>query len=688
MTLYQVLVNRKDGIRERYHRMHDGAVGIRRIVSWGWLLWLNLCYYLFFCRFLGKSVKTMMYEEKRIPLKKSESEIACEKCDADGYAARLMQYDLISFDLFDTLIFRPFSAPGDLFFLLGEKLNFPDFKRIRMESETLARAEKHEESGSWEVNLDEIWSVIERETGLSAAAGARLECELELELDYANPFMRDVFGRLCENGKPIVILSDMYLPEQFLERLLIKSGYHNVIKVFVSSSYRKSKWDGTLFSAAKEELQKKFGEEIRLIHVGDHLHSDVKMAKKHGFAALHYPNADSSGMIYRAQDMSALVGGAYRGIVDHHLHTGWKRYSMEYEYGYVYGGIFALGYCTFLHEYVKKNQIDRLLFFSRDGDVLKKVYDMLYPGGQTCYVYWSRAAALKLTADENRYDFFRRFLYHKVNKKKNIRQILREMELEPLLTGNGEKAEELLTDKNVGELKRFLLRHWDEILAVYQEQREAAKRYYAQILDGCGRAAAVDIGWAGSGYMALRTLVEDVWKFPCRLTGILAGTNTLQNAEPDIAEPQIQSGRLVSYLFSQAHNRDLLKKHDPGRDDNVYWELLTASPTRQFLGFALSESGERGDDGRQGLGITLRFGNAPANQAGCVQIQNGIMDFVKEYRQRFSAYPYMYAVSGRDAYAPMLAAEGNHGRYLRQIAGRFGMEIEVSCEGEIVCRSM
>lgn len=42
----------------------------------------------------------------------------------------------------------------------------------------------------------------------------------------------------------------------------------------------------------------------------------------------------------------------------------------------------------------------------------------------------------------------------------------------------------------------------------------------------------------------------------------------------------------------------------------------------------------------------------------------------------------MYAISGRDAYAPMLAARGNNGRCLKQIAERFHMEIEVSCEGE------
>lgn len=694
-TIYQILVNRKSGIRERYHRVHDGTTGMRKIASWGWLLWLNFCYYLLFCRFLGKSGKMKMYEEKRIPLKNSESGIACEKRDVEKYVESLMEYDVISFDLFDTLIFRPFFEPGDLFYLLGEKLGFPDLKRVRMEMEALARREKYETSGHYEVSLNEIWRVMERETGIDAAEGMRLEQELEMELDYANPFMKEIYERICRMGKPVVVMSDMYLSEQFLKRLLEEKGYENVCRIFVSNACHESKWEGGLFSAAKKSLCQEFGRGIRIAHVGDNPHSDVKMAKKHGFAAFHYPNADASAAPFRAQDMSAMIGGAYRGIVNHHLYAGGKCYSMEYEYGYVYGGIFAVGYCNFIHEYAKRNQIERLLFFSRDGDILKQVYDTLYPGEQTHYVYWSRAVALKLTADENRYDFFRRFLYHKVNKNKNIRKVLCEMELEDLLKEMKGKQgecrcnidpEEMLTNENVEHLKKFLLAHWESVLQVYRGQREAAKRYYRQALAGCRRAAVVDIGWAGSGYTALRMLAEGAWGFSCRLTGIVAGTNSLHNAEPDIAEPQLQSGELVSYMFSQAHNRDLLKKHDPGKEDNVYWELLLASPTRQFVGFYLSkvEKQEREETASHGIGITLRFGRKAANPKGCMQIQRGILDFAKEYQRRFRVYPYMYAISGRDAYAPMLAARGNNGRYLKQIAGRFHMEIEASCEGEYI----
>lgn len=36
-----------------------------------------------------------------------------------AYVDKLKEYDVVSFDVFDTLIFRPFSVPTDLFSLVG-----------------------------------------------------------------------------------------------------------------------------------------------------------------------------------------------------------------------------------------------------------------------------------------------------------------------------------------------------------------------------------------------------------------------------------------------------------------------------------------------------------------------------------------------------------------------------------------
>jgi len=738
--IYQLLVNRHSGISYRYHRFHDGAGGVQRIVSWVYLLWLNFAYYFLFCRFLGRKPEMDMYESRRLNIKMSESEAYLKsnpQLSVDAYVERLKDYDLLSFDIFDTLIFRPFAQPADLFFLAGETFDNLNFKNIRIWAEWDARVKCKAEYGHTEVNLKDIWENLEKETGLSAGEGMEREKRTEQTFCYANPFMLEVWKRLQSMGKKMIIVSDMYLPEKCLERILENAGYTGIQKIYVSNEYRKSKADGSLYrevikdwcrtdipaaGKGKTEIKPtgiKPGKDISgrrrgnscvnaggfsIAHIGDNSYSDRDMAKKYGIDVLPYQNINKYALLYRPMDMSYIVGSAYRAIVNGHLYNGLYSYGMEYEYGFIYGGLFAVGYCSFIHEYYKQHGLDKLLFLSRDGDILKQVYDFLYPEDSTEYVYWSRKAAVKLMAAEDKHDYFRRMLYHKINQKYTIAQVLHSMELDSLtlqlgdwrdirLAGGsafGEKSakekkrhwidlrpEDELTDKNVNLLREFVEEKWVQVTEVYTSQMTAAEKYYTQVLKGCSHAAAVDIGWAGSGAMSLAHLTEKVWKLPCQVTGIIAGTNTVHNAEPDASQFFLQNGKLVAYLYSPSHNRELFKKHDPNKDYNVFWELLLSSPTPQFSGFY---EGRQSGEGLRYLAdcdVTLAFGKTDTGQEGIWEIQRGILDFAYEYRRHFEDFPYMFRISGRDAYAPMLVAASHHERYLKAVEKKFRFEKNV-----------
>lgn len=665
--IYHFLVNRKPGIRQRYHRFHDGTTGMKKVVSWFYLLWLNFCYYVLFCRFLGEQTEIPVYEEKKPPCAESESVLANrDRRSVSETVSFLMQYEVISFDIFDTLIFRPFSEPTDLFFFLGEKTGILDFKRLRMQAEAEARVQKYKEEKHYEIKLSDIWSRLENEIGVTKEQGMQMEQALEMEFCYANPFMQQVFTQLREHGKRIVITSDMYLSKAFLSELLQKNGYGGYGELYVSCEYEKSKAEGSLY----EVVKRAYPDTDSMIHVGDNPVSDVKNAKKHGFEVFYYPNVNRNALLYRAYDMSAVVGGAYRGIVNNKLYNGTEQLSMEYEYGYIYGGLFVLGYCNFIHTYAREHGIDKLLFLSRDGDILRQAYAVLFPEEKTEYVYWSRAAATKLMARYNRYDFFRRYLYHKADGTYTLEQILKSMRLEFLLDRLLQRLphETYLTSGNVSQVKRFLEANWQEVTAVYDRESKAAELYYKKVLGDSRNALAVDIGWAGSGAIALDYLVQKVWKLPCSITGAVAGTNSVHNFEVDASEIFLQNGKLAAYLYAQSFNRDLWKKHDPNTDDNIFFELLLASPTPQFLGFELDEvSGE----------VLYLFGKVDANPDGMKEIQNGILDFVRDYQKHFSGYPYLFCVSGRDAYAPILAASGNKKAYLKALKKKFEFEANV-----------
>lgn len=688
MRVYNFLVNRHAGIRSRYHRLHEKA-GIKgKILSYVYLLWLNFCYYVLQCRSLDQPEEAAAYEKKKLLIKNSESASFLENgISVEHYVECLSQYDVISFDLFDTLIFRSFSEPGDLFYFLGMEFGLLDFKRIRMEQESFARLECYQKKGHYEVTFSDIWNHIEKDIGLSAGRGMTAEKELEMEFCCANPFMLEVFYQLKIRGKRIIVVSDMYLPESFLSELLERKGYIGISRLYVSCEYGMSKRDGKLYKLVKEEL----GTNVKLIHVGDNEYSDVTMGRYSGFSTKYYPNVNKNSRQYRAYDMSPIIGGAYRGIVDNRIYCGLQKYSMEYEYGFIYGGLFVLGYCSFIHDFYKNNQIDKILFLSRDGDVLKQAYDYLYPDENTEYVYWSRKAAAKLEAGYNKLDYFRRFIFHKVNQDYSIQDILHSMELDFLAKGLsadkllGESADSKLTDTNAPLLKKYIEDNWSQVLEVYHEQNEAAKTYYGRVLNGVGRAAAVDIGWAGSGAMSLRHLVSEEWGINCEVIGIIAGTNTIYNGDPEASESFLQSGQMTAYLYSQSHNRDLLKKHDLNKDYNVFWELLLSSPTPQFQGFYREKEDckERTDfsdnveSGFESDNVKLLFGKYDTNQKGIKEIQRGILDFVREYKEHFKDFPFMFRISGRDAYAPMLAAASDREKYLKVIEQKFALKINV-----------
>jgi HAD superfamily hydrolase (TIGR01549 family) len=531
-------------------------------------------------------------------------------------------------------------------------------------------------------------------TGFDARRGQAIEEAIEQELCYANPFMKAVYDELLRRGKRIVITSDMYLGKSVLESILEGCGYTGYERFFLSNVYHKSKSDGRLYDVVREYV----GRDCDIIHVGDNLHSDIKMAKRAHFATLHYPNVNTDTLMFRPYDMSPIVGGAYRGIVNNRLYNGasLEGDSMEYEYGFVYGGLFAMGYCAHIHEYVEAHDIDKVLFLSRDGDILKQVYERMYPAdaisGKTAYAYWSRKAAMVLMFDLDRNDFYRRFLYHKVNQGYKLSEILHSMELDSiadeiegfhigdtpadLIHEEGRAITLHLSDelsaKNVHVLREALDRLAMRIREAYRDRDAAAKQYYMSILRDARSAVAVDIGWAGSGAIALRRLCREHWGINCDLRGLIAGTNTVYNAEPYQTETFLQSGLMDAYLYSMSHNRDLMKKHNPNLDYNIYWELLLSSPTQQFVGFKLNAAGE----------VEYDFGKYDANPDGIRDVQTGILDFVEDYMEHFGNpvtgdFPEMYKVSGRDAYAPMIVASSHHERYLKTIERRFALEMNV-----------
>lgn len=646
--LYRLLVSRVPEIRRQYETMRQGRWGKSRVLAFLYLLFLNLRHYL-----PGGGCGPLWDENRPLCCGNSES-AQSRREDAGAFAQRLAGWDVISFDVFDTLLLRPFSQPADLFYLVGMELGYPDFRRIRIKAEEQARQQRREQGLSPEVTLDEIWQVMERETGIPRQVGIAAEWECEKRVCFANPYMLRVVKALRAMGRQPLAISDMYLGWERLRELLRAAGYGEWETGFVSCDYRISKSGGDLYRMVRRTL----GEGMHYVHVGDHPHADVRQASRCGIQGMYYPACSSRGEKYRAQDMSPVTGSLYRGMVDTHLHNGLRTFSREYEYGYVYGGLFVVGFCRFIHRYVQAHAPQRLLFLSRDGDVLLQAYRRMYPqhSGIAVYAYWSRLAALKLTASHFKTEYFDRFLFHKAGQGFCVGQALRSMELEPLLSPLcheiGLKEGDELTHKTAAKIQHYLQEHWEQVKEAYRPQVEAAGAYYAGLLKGCRRAAAVDIGWAGSGAVMLNDAVNRLWGMDCPVTGLLGGALSAACSQPDASESLLWGGQLVSYLYSSGCNRDLWKFHDPAAGHNLYWELLLGAQHGSLQGFY-----PRGD-GRP----TVRLREDVPSPRRIEEIHRGILDFVEAFLNLEKRIGREIPVSGRDAYAPMVAVCSRRGR--------------------------
>jgi Predicted hydrolase (HAD superfamily) len=658
--MYNLLVNENAKIGQEYNQYRHSQPNAR-CKAWLYLLKLNIQYRNIF----GTSKHRNNVVEKNKMLVAREAMLSKKKSPLE-FAKALTSYDIVSFDVFDTLIFRPFSKPSDMFFFTGSKLNYLNFEQIRIEMEELARKYAYKERGTHEVSFAEIWGIIEENAGIDSAMGMKAEWEDELQFCFANPYMLQVIRELQLQGKQIILTSDMYLGATYIRKLLQACGYKGLDECFVSCDYTHSKSEGTLYEIVKE----KFKTASTFVHVGDNFHSDKKQAEKHGFTSIYYENVNRAGLKYRPMNMSVITGSIYRGLVNSYLHNGLGEYSKEYEFGFIYGGLFVLGYCQWIHEYARRHALDKILFLSRDGNVLSKAYHILYPQKSRNweYVYWSRYVSTKLAAKFFKYDYFQRFLYQKINQNYTLQTIFETMELQDMLnaflksTSNIEKytIHSILNHKLADNVKDYLLKNWECVLAHYSEELDAGCAYYQEVLKGCKKVAAVDVGWAGSGPISLNYVVNDLWKIDCDIIGLIAGTNSVYSKEQNASEALLYKHQLESYLFSQAHNRDIWLEHNPGKGDNLILEALLSAKHGSLRKFV-------NNDAKYICSEALE--NTKAEE-----IQTGILDFVKYYVSHMKETP---EISGRDAFAPIALLEQNR-KFIKQFS--FINEIKMNVE--------
>ncbi len=191
---------------------------------------------------------------------------------------RIDRSDIVSFDIFDTLITRPLVRPDHLFAIIERKLDQTaghptHFVRCRQEAERIARSK----SPRLDVSMDHIYEEV---AGLGTfdrqlAAEAQI-LELDLEYDMAIPRERliEAYRHALKAKKRVLLVSDMYLPSTHIAKMLTKVGVSGWSELYVSCEvgFRKDTGEMWDWLIDKENLR-----QHRLLHIGDNEQSDAQM---------------------------------------------------------------------------------------------------------------------------------------------------------------------------------------------------------------------------------------------------------------------------------------------------------------------------------------------------------------------------------------------------------------------------
>jgi predicted HAD superfamily hydrolase len=178
------------------------------------------------------------------------------------------KHDIISFDIFDTLVMRNVYYNKDVFRIMAQELDpvwNMDFFEIRTEAERVLSQETYP-------YIEEIYAYIsERYPCLKGHEQTLIDREIALETELILPRhdVVEAFYLAQKLQKKVYIVSDMYMHHDTLAAILEKKGITGYTKMLVSSEYGSSK-PQHLFEHYLKEIP-----EGTCLHVGDSWVCDI-----------------------------------------------------------------------------------------------------------------------------------------------------------------------------------------------------------------------------------------------------------------------------------------------------------------------------------------------------------------------------------------------------------------------------
>ncbi|MDH2310399.1 rhamnan synthesis F family protein [Methylobacterium brachiatum] len=334
----------------------------------------------------------------------------------------LQNVDLVSFDLFDTLVSRPARRPDAVLKLVEHRISSEAGRPIplfaeRRAAENRVRARKHHQG---DVNLSEIYAELAAAGTIPGDVVARAHA-LEKRMDLGALRPRTEVIAVLEAahalGKRIVLMTDTYYEEADIRAILSGAGIADrFAALYVSNAVGARKDRGDLWRHVEEA---EAVPRARWLHIGDNEHSDIQAACDRRIPYLHVAHpakilaqsgfVRDEGNLARTWPSDLVVGHAMLALgrnpflgraTSPYLSLGSSR-----EIGYAVFGPLMLVFMSWLIRHEALARVERLYFLAREGDVLVRIYRLIrerygwdhLPEGRYFHVSRQTAIAAALT---------------------------------------------------------------------------------------------------------------------------------------------------------------------------------------------------------------------------------------------------------------------------------------------------
>lgn len=310
--------------------------------------------------------------------------------------------EVISFDLFDTLIMRKYLSYTDVFEVVERRLVREGIKASGFAEKRLY-AEK-ELSKKRAPKLEEIYEL---------ALGDNY-ADLEWQIDSSSFMVRnkmlEIMQKAISCGKDVYITTDCYYGKSLLADKLTSLGITGYKDVLVSCEYGVAKNQG-LYNILKERVGNR-----NILHIGDDEYSDIEMAQASGIDTFKILSArdylELMGNLGMKDCMDCLSERIKLGLVAGRLFSNpfvfeknESKLAVESarDVGYVFCGSMITDFTLWMRDRVRESGIRQVLLCARDGYILKRLYDYLGEGPGYQYFLTSRTSAIRagITNDDD-----------------------------------------------------------------------------------------------------------------------------------------------------------------------------------------------------------------------------------------------------------------------------------------------